>query len=272
MSNLNNKNISLEILISTKGQKNLNFLDKMFKYCETRDFSILIIDQTDRSKINKLVSDNNKIRIFNISANGLSNSRNYAISKSNADICLLCDDDVIYNSNFDVVIKDSFKNNEDVVTYRAINSSGNLFKNYPNINYHNKNSISTVNTFLIAFKRLTILEKNIKFDPRFGLGSIFETADESIFLRNVLLKNLQIKSSHKVILTHKYISSGQKTSNNNIIYARAAYFYKYYGMLSYLKLIHHILLLNKQGLVNLNHFIYKYKVGLIGIKMYKSTL
>ena len=46
MSNVNNKNISLEILISTKDRDNLDFLNSIFINNDTHTNSILIINQT----------------------------------------------------------------------------------------------------------------------------------------------------------------------------------------------------------------------------------
>ena len=263
---------SLQLLISTKGKNNFTFLSKMFKNCNISDYSILIVDQSEKPKSRSSISKYKNIEYFNIPANGLSNSRNFAISRSSAKICLLCDDDVIYEKNFAELIINSFESNDlDVITYYAKTEDGNLFKNYPQIKSHNIKSISFVNTFLIAFRREKIIMNDIKFDSLFGLGSTFETGDEYIFLRNVINNNnLNIACCPEIILTHPSESSGQFAGRDKNIFARAAIFYKFYGTLAYFKLIHHIYLLKKKNMITIGQMLYKFKIGLKGIFRYKQ--
>ena len=271
MTQVLKKSKNLQILISTKGKKDLSFLDKMFKNCNPMDYSIIVVDQSESEKDLSAISEKFDIKYYNIQANGLSNSRNFAISKSTGAICLLCDDDVIYEKDFYEIIINSFdQNDSDVITYYAKNDNGSLFKDYPSLINHNYKSISYINSFLIAFKREKIVANNIKFDPLFGLGAIFQTADEYIFLRNILEKKLRIRSCPKIILTHPTESSGQDAGIDKNIFARAAIFYKFYGYVSYVKLIHHIFLLKRKNMIYFNEIISKFMVGLKGIKKFKS--
>ena len=271
MTQVLKKSKNLQILISTKGKKDLSFLDKMFKNCNPMDYSIIVVDQSESEKDLSTISEKFDIKYYNIQANGLSNSRNFAISNSSGAICLLCDDDVIYEKDFYKIIINSFdQNDSDVITYYAKNDNGYLFKNYPKLINHNYKSISYVNSFLIAFKREKIVLNKIKFDPLFGLGAIFETADEYVFLRNILEKKLRIKSCTKIILTHPTESSGQDAGIDKNIFARGAIFYKFYGYLSYFKLLHHIYLLKKKNMITFNQIISKLAIGLNGIKKYRS--
>lgn len=270
MNNVANKNASLEILVSTKGQDNTDFINRMFKNYPNIKNPVLIINQSKK----KLNFPQNNCRVINTNEIGLSNSRNLAINNSKGEICLLSDDDVIYSSDFIESIKNSFEKNKnaEIITYQATNELGVLYKDYPKIKIHNKRSISTINSFLIAFRRDSIIKNKIQFDSKFGLGSTFETGDEYIFLRNALEKKLNIIHCPKVILSHKSISSGQVVGKDKIIFARAAIFYKYYGTLSYLKLFHHIILLLNIKAIVFGEFFLKYKIGLKGIKKYKSIL
>jgi len=242
----------------------------MFKNCPDIKHPVLIINQSKK----KLNFPQNNYRVINTNEIGLSNSRNLAINNSKGEICLLSDDDVIYSPDFVESIKNSFEKNKnaEIITYQATNELGKLFKDYPKIKTHNKRSISTINSFLIAFRRDSIIKNKIQFDSKFGLGSTFETGDEYIFLRNALEKKLNIIHCPKVILSHKSISSGQVVGKDKIIFARAAIFYKYYGTLSYLKLFHHIILLLNIKAIVFGDIFLKYKIGLKGIKKYKSML
>ena len=268
MNNVAIKNDSLEILVSTNVIDSDEFIYKMFKNYSNFSNPVLVINQSKK----KISFTRNNFRIINTDQTGLSNSRNLAINNSKGEICLLADDDVTYTSDFIQIIVNAFNENKnaDLITFQAISDLGKSFKDYPKVKKHNKRSISTINSFLIAFRRESIQMNRIKFDSRFGLGSTFETGDEYIFLRNALDKNLNVIHCPRVILSHKSLSSGQDVTNDKIIFARAAIFYKYYGFISYIKLFHHILLLLKINAIKFGELFSKYKVGLKGIRKYKS--
>ena len=205
MSNQSKKKPILQLLISSKGKKNFNFLDEMFHKCDADQFSILLVDQTNRETNFKPFHKKYSFTYYNIPSNGLSNSRNFAINKSDAEICLICDDDVVFEKNFANIIIKSFQTEKsaDIITFRANNKFNKLFKKYPDKTIHNYKTIAYINSFLIAFKRRNIVDQKVFFDPLFGLGSIFQTADEYIFLREALDKKLNLLASKKILLTMK---------------------------------------------------------------------
>jgi len=268
MSNVNNKNISLEILISTKNRDNLDFLNNIFIKNNTHSNSILIINQTHKTDFSCPKIDN--INLININEIGLSKSRNLAINNAKSDICLLADDDILYEENFDSIIISAFNLNPsaDIITFKMNDSNGNSFKNYPIIKYHNKKSLSFVNSVVIAFRRNSIISNKVLFDENFGLGSIFQTADEYVFLRNALDLNLNIIFHNEVILSHPINSSGNDVASDRILFAKGALFYKYYNSLSFLKLIHYVYLMFKFKYIRLNQILNKYWVGVKGIIKY----
>ena len=126
------------------------------------------------------------------------------------------------------------------------------------------------NIFKIFIEVESIIENNIQFDTLFGLGATFETGEEYLFLRNCIEKDLTVLFCPKIILEHKSISSGKLAFKDKNIFARAAIFYKFYGYLSYLKLMHHIYLLKKKNMITWKQVYRKFLVGLDGIKKFKS--
>ena len=84
-------------------------------------------------------------------------------------------------------------------------------------------------------------------------------------------KDLTVLFFPKIILEHKSISSGKLAFKDKNIFARAAIFYKFYGYLSYLKLMHHIYLLKKKNMISWKQVYSKFSVGLDGIKKFKSA-
>ena len=268
MSNVNNKNISLEILISTKDRDNLDFLNNIFVNNNAHSNPILIINQTQNLNFSCPHSDN--INLINVNEIGLSKSRNLAIANAKADICLLADDDIVYENNFESIILNAFNLNPsaDIITFKMNDFKGNSFKDYPVIINHNKKSLSFVNSVVIAFRRNSIISNKVFFDENFGLGSTFQTADEYVFLRNALNLNLNIVFHNEVILSHPVDSSGKDVASDRILFAKGALFYKYYNILSFLKLIHYLYLMLKFKYISLGQVINKYLIGVKGIIKY----
>ena len=71
MSNQSKKKPILQLLISSKGKKNFNFLDEMFHKCVSNQFSILLVDQTKRQKNFKPFHKKYSFIYYNIPSNGL---------------------------------------------------------------------------------------------------------------------------------------------------------------------------------------------------------
>ena len=268
MSNVNNKNISLEILISTKDRDNLDFLNNIFVNNNAHSNPILIINQTQNLNFSCPHSDN--INLINVNEIGLSKSRNLAIENAKADICLLADDDIVYENNFGSIVLNAFNINPsaDIITFKMSDLNGNSFKDYPVVINHNKKSLSFVNSVVIAFRRNSIISNKVFFDENFGLGSTFQTADEYVFLRNAMSLNLNIVFHNEVILSHPIDSSGKDVASDRILFAKGALFYKYYNIISFFKLIHYLYLMLNFKYISLGQVLNKYFIGVKGIIKY----
>jgi glycosyltransferase involved in cell wall biosynthesis len=271
MTNATKKSQHLEILLSTMHQKSLSFLSDMFKSNNGHDIDIVVINQTEKE--NQLVSEHQNIKVFNSFEKGLSRSRNLAIEKASGDICLLADDDVVYLEGFKEMVLLAFEKYEDadMITFQMIDDEGNLFRDYQDITKHNKKTVYTANSVVIAFRLQSVREK-VSFNPHFGLGSQFEVADEYVFLRDALKAGLTIYFEPRVILKHSKFSSGQDTASDRLIYGRSALYYKYYGFKAYLRIAKHIYLTFSDGKLSFSEIIPKFGVALKGIRDYKALL
>jgi hypothetical protein len=266
------KACDFEILLSTMHRTTLSFLAEMFPDDDFLNYHILIINQTTKDKL--LTSQYPNIRVINTFETGLSKSRNLAIRNAKGHICLIADDDVKYKLGFKDLILDAYKefSNADIVTFQMIDDSGRLYNNYPDVLKHNKKSVHTVNSVVIAFKTYSLKLNNISYNEHFGLGSKFQTADEYVFLRNALKKRLNIFFQPKVILSHKYHSSGKEVGSDRVLFALGGLFYKYSGILSYLRMWKYLFLIHQSKDIMLNEVLYKYGMGLKGINEYRRLL
>lgn len=265
------KSETLEILISTMHKDSLTFLEPMFPEGKYQQYTILIVNQTTSEK--QLQSHLSNIRVINTLETGLPQSRNLALKNAIGDICLIADDDVVYTPDFDQIILNAFKikANADIITFKMVDEKGNDFKSYIDIERHTKKTINTVNSVVIGLRRKNIIEKSVFFNPHFGLGATFQTANEYVFLRNALEKNLKILFEPKIILSHDYFSSGRDAGSDRLVFSRAALFYKYSGILAYLRVFKYVYLIRKKGIIKTNQILPKLATGFKGISTYKKV-
>lgn len=247
-----------KILVSTTDDK---FLERK----NTPDSKYLIINQL----IKKNKSQYNYDNMFIFKEKGLSRSRNSAIELCDSEIVLISDDDVQFIENIEEIVAKAFMENPDadIITFQVLTPDGKLFKNYSHHKYwHNIRTLMKVSSIEIAFKAKKIKNLGIKFDENFGLGSIFQTGEEFIFLTDALKKGLKILYLPIPIVIHPKESSGGRFNDENLIKAKGAMFYRVFGFWSYL--ISLLFAIKKHKLSDKSIFEF-YKIMLNGIKEYK---
>lgn len=140
---------------------------------------------------------------------GLSVSRNNAIKHSTGKYILVMDDDVTFSiSSIDELLEQAEREHVDVATYYHRYSDGRSTLRKGHAFIHNKFNISSPSSIDICIKRSAIIGCNIKFDENFGLGAIYPSGEEMIFLSDCLKNNLLVKRYPIEICTHPPVASG----------------------------------------------------------------
>ncbi len=185
--------MEIEVLISTMNKRSFNFINEM-----NIKGNCLIINQTNYEKKDYIYDEINKrhIKFLSFNEKGLSKSRNKAIENSTADICVIADDDLVYNDNYLKIIREA---------YLKYNDADLIIFDVPSTNTMRPDSIIStktckigylkslkVSSYKITFKRESILNNKIRFDELFGAGSVFNSGEENIFLFDCLKKGLNI--------------------------------------------------------------------------------
>lgn len=188
--------MKLQILVSTMHQNDYSLINRMRISTDA-----IIINQCDNTNINNLKINCNEIIWVNTVERGLSKSRNCALLNADADVCIIADDDLIYNDNYHHIVLQEFKEDPtvDIIAFQ-VKGIEREFKKYSSkkqkINILNSMKISSVE---IAFRLKKINDKGIKFNELFGSGAKYYMGEESIFLTECLKKGLKIKYSPKCI-------------------------------------------------------------------------
>ena len=262
----------IEILISTMFRTDLSFLDDMFQHNEMSDFHVLVINQTDEDR--QLVERRNGVKVINTSERGLPQSRNMAIAHATGDLCLVADDDVVYEPGLERIIRQAYEHYADaeVITFKMNNSDGTTYREYPEVTHHTVESVDTVNGVVISFKRHSLLDRGVGYNNHFGLGATFGTANEYVFMRNCLKGGLASYFYPEAILSHPEFSSGKDEGSDRVVYARAALQFKYHGFWSYLWVLKYVRFLKAHGYIERSEIKHKIKIGFQGISRYRDLL
>ena len=88
--------MKLEVLLSCMNQKDLGIVKR-----SRITSDVLVINQADGEDIEEQVENGQRIRMFTTNERGLSRSRNMALKYAEGDICVLCDDDEIFEKTIE---------------------------------------------------------------------------------------------------------------------------------------------------------------------------
>lgn len=207
----------LEVLISCMNQTDLSIVEK-----SQLTGDVLIINQAETDGYVEVNHDNQCVRMITTKARGLSNSRNLAIHLSKGDICLLCDDDEVFETDYESTVLKHFErlSEADIIAFDVTNKKTRLKSDIQRVRWLKSLRLSSVQ---LAFRRNRVIEKAILFDPNMGAGSGNGCGEENKFLWDCLKKGLRI---YYVPQTIASLSSGESTwfsvYNETFFYQRGA--------------------------------------------------
>lgn len=179
--------MKFEVLLSCMHQKD----DSIISKSNLEDVNTLIINQNDNENSEGYFSD--KHRVINTVSRGLSLSRNLAIENSEAEICLISDDDEVFVDKLTEIIISSYEKypDVDVIIFSMLHNPY-QFGIKPKI--LKKTDLLKICSWQISFRRKSILNK-VKFDIKLGAGTDNGGGEEHKFLldcRKVGLKILYV--------------------------------------------------------------------------------
>lgn len=195
---------------------------------ERADVRYIISVQYDGSpeqiSIPAQLSERADVTIGFLQGKGLSRNRNNALRMATGDICLIADDDNRYLPEYIDTIISSWKENTGahVLTFQAQDYEGALLHPYPAPYFC---------SIEISFRRNVILEKGIRFDERFGLGSpLLCAGEEDIFMTDARRAGLDIRYIPKVIVRTNGTTTGTRfVGNSKLQITKGATFRYVYG-------------------------------------------
>ncbi len=178
--------MKLEILMSCMHQKD----DTLVRRSNIIG-DVLMINQCDREEYEEYPTKRGIAKIYSVKSRGLSKSRNTAIEKSDADICMLCDDDETFVENYDELIISAYEANPDadVIIFKMVDRPTALGDKTVRIRFPKTMKVSS---WQISFRRKSLIDNNIRFDELLGAGTENGAEEELKFLTDCEKAGLKI--------------------------------------------------------------------------------
>ena len=197
----------LQVLLSVLNMDSINYIDSLkitgdavvINQCDTDDSEII-----NRRSVN---GSDQAVKYVKTKQRGLSKSRNEAIKNADADICILCDNDVVYEDNYEELILNEFDRlpDADIIVF-YIKRKEKPKPNYDSLRRMDYFSVLKIFSPEIAFRRESV--KDLSFNEDFGAGSDkYIMGEENIFLYDALKKKKKIYYVPVKIATLKEVDS-----------------------------------------------------------------
>lgn len=181
----------VEVLVAAMKQKDL------FKYRQMNiQTDAVIANQAERTEYIEKLINGKAVKMITTAERGVGINRNMALMYSSADICLLSDDDVVYVEGYEKTIIKAFEKipEADVIIFNINNlnkerADPEQIKKIHRVRLYNFIRYGAPN---IAFRRKSIMRKNVWFSLLFGGGTEYSAGEDSLFLRDIMKKGLKI--------------------------------------------------------------------------------
>ncbi len=266
--------LTIDILICTINEGILNVPKILLPVTDSIGY-VVSMQYTDEKYIAMIPKelDRKDVYITKIKGRGLSVNRNNSILNSDADICIIADDDVRYDIGTILRLRQFYDENPDVgvVLMRAADVDGNFLKEYPKEELLLKKMPKGYypSSIEISFRRKSL--RGIMFDGRFGLGSeITVCGEEEVFVHSLMKNGVLVKF---VPVTLVYTTERPKSAlgfaeRKELQFTKGAVLYYIYGWSSFLRCLKCAL---KYAIEERKSFFSMYKEMLKGILYIKRT-
>ena len=178
--------MKLEILMSCMNQTD----DRLI-----RDSRILgdalVINQCGREESRIYQTQQGAVRWFDSSTKGLTVSRNLALERSDADICLLCDDDEVFEPNYAAKICGAYEAlpDADVIIFKMVGRKPSFEDKVLRLKFPMTMKVSS---WQISFRRESLVRTGVRFDELLGAGTGNGAEEELKFLTDCEKAGLKI--------------------------------------------------------------------------------
>lgn len=178
--------LKFEILLSCMNLKDCDIVRQ-----SKIESDVLIVNQCGSDGFSQADVNGKTVRLYSVRDKGLTKSRNFAIQHSNADICLLCDDDETFRTGYESRILEAYDKiiDADVIIFDIGNHPARFPNEVRKLKYFD---LFKVSSWQISFRRESLLKNGIQFDEKMGAGTGNGAEEELKFLTECRRAGLKI--------------------------------------------------------------------------------
>ncbi len=143
--------------------------------------NVVVINQCGREDYAEYPTSAGTARMVFTTQRGLTKSRNLAIRTSDADICLLCDDDEVFVPDYEQRILQAYESlpQADVIIFKMVNRPPSFADQIMRLRFPQTMKVSS---WQISFRRERLLASGVRFDELLGAGTGNGAEEELKFL------------------------------------------------------------------------------------------
>ena len=261
--------MKLEVLLATIDQTDDSVLDEMKV---TTD--IIVCNQNkDKSGYRVYTKNGYQVRWYDFQERGVGLNRNNALLRATADICLLSDDDVLFEDNYAQTVLDAFEKTPkaDVIIFNTYLDNGEKRSRNTKPLRIRRHNCGRYGAYRIAFRRMSVIKNAITFNQLFGGGCMFTAGEDVLFTKECVAKGLRVIAVPECILRRVdrrpstwYCGHNQKFYED---YGSGYYanFGRLAGIATFLQLIR-----RRKKMLGDYSFWQAWKYARVGIKKYKN--
>ena len=181
--------MSLQILVSAVGQDVSTLAERM-----RLESDAIIINQTDSFSFQEYEYSGKKISCYNFKEKGVGLSRNNALLRATADIVLFSDEDIVYDTGYEIKIIEEFKKHPEADMLLFNMRVGEARATYYTQQFHRVHiwNAGRYPTYSFAVRREKLHAAHITFSLLFGGGAKYSNGEDSLFLKDCLKYGLKV--------------------------------------------------------------------------------
>lgn len=247
----------LEVAVATMGRRDPDRLLDALGLADS-EVPVLVVNQVPGGPLPAPV-ERGRVRMLSFDERGIARSRNRAIEHARADLLLFTDDDVHCLPTALSEVRAAFAAAPEAaaITFRFRDSeTGAPARAYPRLpGAHTPLSVASVMSVEVAVRRSRL--GAVAFDERFGLGSVYPSGEEAIFLRDLQRAGQRVRHAPVTVCEHPGQGSAEQIWDATAARAKGAVLRRMYpigwpALVAYLaaaKYSHHGRALGPAGLV-----------------------
>lgn len=232
--------MKIDVLVSTMNQSAEDF---SLLYKMNLSGNVLVCNQTNKNYYLEMEKENLESKMWSFKERGIGRSRNTLLLRSNAEVCVLADDDMVFLDNYKDIVEKNFKKRSDAdVIIFNIDDKGTRFITEDDLKV-NKMNFTKFGAARIAFRRKSIIENNINFNMLFGGGAVYGSGEDTLFLRDCVYRGLKViaVSDHIARLEDDRESTWFTGFNSKYFFDKGALYYAINPKLFYLNILQYSL-------------------------------